>query len=44
MVAPNFIPLCIDVSAKSTYQHETQRLFGNSLKGTNVAAIGTGSQ
>jgi hypothetical protein len=44
MVAPNFIPLCIGVSAKDTYQRETQRLYGNSLKRTNVPAFGTGSQ
>jgi hypothetical protein len=44
MVAPNFIPLCIGVSAKNICQHEMQRLYGNSLKRTNVRVFGTGSQ
>jgi hypothetical protein len=44
MVAPNLIPLCIGVSAKGICQHEMQRLYGNSLKRTNLPVFGTGSQ
>lgn len=44
MLALNFIPLCIGVSARGTYQHKTQRLCGNSLKRTNVPGFGIGSQ